>query len=121
MQVGKREQSAAVRHKPKRRRDAGAVPLEARHVYYAGTGLRCRDRRRSRRSLWQSTSSVSVPRPRRWFLYARPAAPPVTAAVQKKGRDDCERDGELDQYDYAEAGRERDREKHEDQRGAGVL
>jgi hypothetical protein len=44
----------------------------------------------------------------------------VTATVKEIGGDQRERDGELDQYDYAEAGRERDREERDEQRGGGV-
>jgi hypothetical protein len=44
----------------------------------------------------------------------------VTAAVEEVGGDQRERDGELDQYDYAEAGRERDRKKRDEERGGGV-
>jgi hypothetical protein len=42
-------------------------------------------------------------------------------AVQEVGHDEYKCDRELDQYDYAEAGRERDREQRDEERGGGVL
>ena len=73
--------------------------------------LNCGDPSRCRRLSSQSASS---------FLGGRPAAPSVTA-VQEVGHDEYKRDRELDQYDYAEAGRERDREQRDEERGGGVL
>ena len=54
------------------------------------------------------------------FLRAWAAPASVTAAIEEVGHDERERDGELDQYDDAEAGRERDREEREEERGGGV-
>ena len=45
----------------------------------------------------------------------------MTAVIEEVGDDDRKREGELDQCDHAEAGRERDREKRDEERGSGVL
>jgi hypothetical protein len=45
----------------------------------------------------------------------------VTAAIEEVGDAEHEREWELDQCDRADAGRERDGEKREEERGSGVF